>query len=52
VKAASLRPILAEQIHEATAVYSDEGGARTTKMFNNHDMVNHSIGEYRRRGKS
>jgi transposase-like protein len=46
VKAATLRPILDEQIHAATTVMSDEGGARVGKFFANHGTVNHSIGEY------
>jgi len=46
VKASTLRPILEKQIHEATAVYSDQGGARTATMFAKHGMVNHGIGEY------
>lgn len=46
VSAKTLRPILAEQIHEATTVYSDTGGSRPAKMFEKHGMVNHSIGEY------
>ena len=46
VSAKTLRPILAKQIHEATALYSDGGGAQIGKEFANHDSVNHSIGEY------
>ena len=44
--AKTLRPILAEQIHAATTVYSDMGGSRPARMFESHGMVNHSIGEY------
>ncbi len=42
----TLRPILEQQIHEATHVMSDTGGSRPAKMFKKHGMVNHSIGEY------
>jgi hypothetical protein len=42
----TLRPILEQQIHEATHVMSDMGGSRSAKMFKKHGMVNHSIGEY------
>src|SRR5262249_12662009 len=46
VSAKTLRPILEQQIHEATHVMSDMGGARTVTMFKKHGMVNHGIGEY------
>lgn len=46
VSAQTLRPILEKQIHEATAVMSDEGGARVGRMFSKYQTVNHSIGEY------
>jgi transposase-like protein len=46
VKGSTLRPILAEQIHEATTVYSDTGGSRSATMFEKHGMVNHGINEY------
>jgi transposase-like protein len=42
----TLRPILNDQIHAASKVYSDDGGARVGRMFRNHESINHSIGEY------
>jgi transposase-like protein len=42
----TLAPILHEQIHEASAVYSDDGGARVGRSFAGHQSVNHSIKEY------
>jgi transposase-like protein len=42
----TLRPILEEQIHEATRTMSDDGGARIGHGRDNHQSVNHSIGEY------
>jgi transposase-like protein len=42
----NLGPILNEQIHAATNVMSDGGGARVGSMFASHQSVNHSIGEY------
>jgi transposase-like protein len=46
VSAKTLRPILQEQIHAASRVMSDDGGARVGRMFSDHQTVNHSIGEY------
>jgi transposase-like protein len=46
VSAKTLRPILQEQIHAASRVMSDDGGARVGRMFADHQTVNHSIGEY------
>jgi transposase-like protein len=46
VSAKTLRPILEGQIHAATKVYSDDGGARVGTDFAQHGTVNHSIGEY------
>lgn len=53
VNAHTLRPILKQQVHEASRVMTDEGAAmyhsgRTT--FSKHESVNHSIGEYVRGG--
>jgi len=48
VSAKTLGPILHEQLHEATSVMSDDGGARVGRMFAKHKTVNHSIGEYAR----
>jgi transposase-like protein len=42
----NLGPILNEQLHAATDVMSDGGGARVGSMFASHQSVNHSIGEY------
>jgi len=42
----NLGPILNEQLHAATNVMSDGGGARVGSMFASHQTVNHSIGEY------
>ena len=42
----NLGPILNEQLHAATDVMSDGGGARVGSMFASHQTVNHSIGEY------
>ena len=46
VTAKTLRPMMVSQIHAASAVYSDDGGARVGRMFAGHQSVNHSIGEY------
>ncbi len=46
VTAKTLRPIMEAQINAASAVYSDDGGARVGRMFAGHASVNHSIGEY------
>ena len=37
---------MAEQIHAASRLYSDDGGARVGREFPGHESVNHSIGEY------
>jgi transposase-like protein len=42
----NLGRILNEQLHAATDVMSDGGGARVGSMFASHQSVNHSIGEY------
>lgn len=42
----NLGPILNEQLHAATSVMSDGGGARVGSIFASHQSVNHSIGEY------
>lgn len=46
VSAKTLRPILREQINEARRVFSDEGGAKVGRTFDEWDTVNHSLGEY------
>jgi len=48
VNAKNLRPIIEAQIDGATAVYTDEGATSKGlgRLFDKHDMVNHSIGEY------
>jgi transposase-like protein len=46
VTAKTLRPIIQKQIHEATFVMSDDGGARLGKEFAKNATINHSIGEY------
>jgi len=46
VTAATLKPILREQINAASNVYTDDGGARVGQMFPKHASVNHSIKEY------
>lgn len=48
VNAKTLRPILKAQLHGATFVMTDEGGAmkRVGSEFAKHQSVNHSIGEY------
>ncbi|MGO9400765.1 MAG: IS1595 family transposase [Xanthobacteraceae bacterium] len=46
VSAKTLRPILREQINEASRVYSDEGGAKVGRTFDGWATVNHSLGEY------
>jgi transposase-like protein len=48
VTAATLRPILTAQVHEATFVMTDEGATAKSlgRGFAKHGMVNHSIGEY------
>jgi transposase-like protein len=48
VNAATLAPILEAQLHGASYVYTDEGGAmkKGAGQFDRHDYVNHSIGEY------
>jgi len=42
----TLRPILMEQLDAASAVMSDDGGARVGRDYPKHQAVNHSIGEY------
>jgi transposase-like protein len=46
VTAKTLRPIMDEQIAEATRTISDDGGARARHGEPNHYSVNHSIDEY------
>lgn len=46
VTAKTLRPIMDEQIAEATRTMSDDGGARPRHGSPDHHSVNHSIGEY------
>jgi transposase-like protein len=48
VTAATLRPIITAQVHEATFVMTDEGATDKSlgRGFKRHGMVNHSIGEY------
>jgi transposase-like protein len=48
VNAKTLRPILQAQLHGATRVMTDEGGAakKVGSEFTRHESVNHSIGEY------
>jgi transposase-like protein len=48
VTAATLRPILEAQVHEATFVVTDEGATAKSlgRGFEKHGTVNHSIGEY------
>jgi transposase-like protein len=48
VTAATLRPILKAQVHEATFVMTDEGATDKSigRDFKKHGMVNHSLGEY------
>jgi transposase-like protein len=49
VTAKTLRPILDEQLHAASTVYTDEAGQYTLTnppMFQNHDYVAHNISEY------
>lgn len=48
VTAKTLGPILEAQLHGASYVYTDEGGAMTkaAKQFDLHDSINHSAGEY------
>lgn len=52
VNAETLRPILNEQVHEATHIMTDEGAAskKIGSEYERHDTVNHSIGEYVRGG--
>jgi transposase-like protein len=52
VTAANLRPIVEAQIHGATYVMTDEGGAakKVGSEFAKHDFVNHCAGEYVRGG--
>ena len=48
VTAKNLRPIIEAQIDGATVVYTDEGATSKSlgRLFEKHDSVNHSIGEY------
>jgi transposase-like protein len=46
VNAKTLRPILEQQIHVASDLMSDDGGARIGRHYKRHQSVNHSIGEY------
>jgi transposase-like protein len=46
VTAKTLRPIMEAEIAIASALYSDDGGARVGREFPGHQSVNHSIGEY------
>jgi transposase-like protein len=48
VTAKNLKPIIEAHIHGATVVYTDEGATSKGlgRLFEKHDMVNHSIGEY------
>src|SRR5271155_4673686 len=46
VTAKTLRPIMDEQIAEATRTMSDDGGARARHGSPDHHTVNHSINEY------
>jgi len=48
VNAKTLRPILRGQLHKATTVMTDEGGAakKVGSEFKRHQSVNHRIGEY------
>jgi transposase-like protein len=48
VNADNLQPIIEAQIDGATLVYTDEGAAskKLGRLFEKHDSVNHSLGEY------
>ena len=48
VTAKNLAPILAAQLDGATMVYTDEGATSKNlgRLYQKHDSVNHSIGEY------
>jgi transposase-like protein len=48
VNAQNLRPIIEAQIDGATVVYTDEGATSKGlgRLFDKHESVNHSIGEY------
>src|SRR5258708_1743850 len=46
VTAKTLRPIMDEQIADATRTVSDDGGARARHGSPDHHSVNHGIGEY------
>jgi transposase-like protein len=48
VNAKNLRPIIEAQIHGASFVYTDEGATSKGlgRLFEKHESVNHSIGEY------
>src|SRR6202140_2807628 len=51
VTSANLAPILAAQLDGATMVYTDEGATSKNlgRLYEKHDSVNHSIGEYPQR---
>jgi transposase-like protein len=48
VTAKTLGPILEAQLHGATFVYTDEGGAmkKAARVYDGHQSVNHSLAEY------
>ena len=46
VTAKTLRPILVEQMHAASTLYTDDGGSRVGRDFPGHASVNHGAGEY------
>ncbi len=46
VSANTLRPILQSHIHQASAVFTDDGGSRVGREFAKHQSVNHGAGEY------
>jgi transposase-like protein len=48
VTSKNLAPILEAHLHGATVVYTDEGATSKSlgRLFEKHDSVNHSIGEY------
>jgi transposase-like protein len=46
VSAKTLGNVLHKQLDAKSTIYSDDGGARVTAIYEKHDSVNHSIGEY------
>jgi transposase-like protein len=48
VTAKTLGPIIEAQLHGASFVYTDEGGAmkKAARKYDGHQSVNHSLGEY------